>query len=147
MNKDTAIEVQKSIATDAISLVSIFGDSADVQLHQKSIVLIGKAWNVPKEETSAQLDLIQREQEIMHEVQDSGKADHVLNDEALRHCWTGMETLEVLEDLFATAIRLNSYDDRKTMLNMATALMEHQNFLDWIEKTPAEKELPEAANA
>lgn len=145
MNRETAIDTQKSIAADARSLVSIFGDTADVQLHQRSIELLGTAWDVPQEATSEQLGQILKEQESRRELQATEETDHAHKDETLRHNWTGRETLEVLEDLFATAIRLNSYKDRKTIFDMAAALMETQNFLDWIEKTPAEREMPEAA--
>lgn len=144
MDANRARELQKSVATEVISLVNVFGNAADTRLHEQSIGLIGKAWKLPDEVTGEQLALIQREKEIMNTVGEDEKADHIRKGENLRHCWTGMETLDAYEDLFATSLRLGSYAERKALFDMASELTECQNLLDWIEKTPAEKELPEA---
>ena len=52
--------------------------------------------------------------------------------------WTGTECIDVMEALFETAVQLNEKDDRCTLLNMAMTLMECQNLMDWVEKTPDE---------
>ena len=56
---------------------------------------------------------------------------------------TGMETLDNVWDLFETAVQTDSREQRTALFNLASELAECQNLLDWIEKTPAERELPE----
>lgn len=56
---------------------------------------------------------------------------------------SGMETLDNVWDLFETAVRLDNWEQRAAMFKLADELAECQNLLDWIEKTPAERELPE----
>ena len=46
--------------------------------------------------------------------------------------------IDVMEALFETAVQLNEKDDRCTLFNMAMTLMECQNLMDWVEKTPDE---------
>lgn len=58
---------------------------------------------------------------------------------------SGMETLDNVWDLFETATRLDSQEQREALFSLANELAETQNLLDWIEKTPAERELPEIA--
>ena len=86
------------------------------------------------------LDLIQQEKMVMQKLEAGEQATHIaLNDEELLINWSGMETLETVEDLFETSLRLESYPNREAMFKMAMTLIESQNLLDWIEKTPAEK--------
>ena len=58
---------------------------------------------------------------------------------------TGMETLDNIWGLFETAVAVDDQEQRTALLNLAQELAECQNLLDWIEKSPAEKELPEIA--
>ena len=60
---------------------------------------------------------------------------------------SGMETLDNVCGLFETAIQLESRDHREALFRLASKLMETQNLLDWIEKTPEEQELPELAES
>ena len=43
--------------------------------------------------------------------------------------------------------QLESRDHREALFRLASKLMETQNLLDWIEKTPEEQELPELAES
>ena len=144
MNKDMAQELQKKIATEAIAMVRLFGEGIDTQGYRQTVSLIGKAWALPKAVTGEQLELIQREMEVIRQAKEGECTDQVPKEKDILCNWTGMETLEALEDLFETSLHLDSYAERKAMFDMAATLMECQNFLDWIEKTPAERELPEA---
>ena len=56
---------------------------------------------------------------------------------------TGMETLDNVWDLFESAVQMDSQEQRTAMFKLANELAECQNLLDWIEKTPAERELSE----
>ena len=72
-------------------------------------------------------------------------ASHVLPEEKLPMNATGMETLDNVWDLFETAVQMDSREQRTAMFRLANELAECQNLLDWIEKTAAERELPEIA--
>lgn len=56
-------------------------------------------------------------------------------------------TLDNVCGLFETAIQMESRDHREALFRLASELMETQNLLDWIEKTPEEQELPELAES
>ena len=47
----------------------------------------------------------------------------------------------------ATDTIVESRDHREALFRLASKLMETQNLLDWIEKTPEEQELPELAES
>ena len=53
---------------------------------------------------------------------------------------SGLETLDNIWDLFETTLRTDSPYARTRLFEMAKWLEESQNLLDWIEKTPAEKQ-------
>ena len=53
---------------------------------------------------------------------------------------SGLETLDNIWDLFETTLRADSAYARTRLFEMAKWLEESQNLLDWIEKTPAEKQ-------
>ena len=89
------------------------------------------------------LDLILREKDILHRITAGESVGHVLPEEELPMNATGMETLDNVWDLFETAVQKDSREQRTAMFKLAGELAECQNLLDWIEKTPAEQELPE----
>ena len=65
---------------------------------------------------------------------------HVLPEEELPMNASGLETLDNIWDLFETTLRADSAYARTCLFEMAKWLEESQNLLDWIEKTPAEKQ-------
>ena len=65
---------------------------------------------------------------------------HVLPEEELPMNASGFETLDNIWDLFETTLRADSAYARTCLFEMAKWLEESQNLLDWIEKTPAEKQ-------
>ena len=72
-------------------------------------------------------------------------ASHVLPETELPMNDTGLETLNNVWDLFETAVQMDSWEQRMVTFKLASELAECQNLLDWIEKTAAERELPEIA--
>ena len=144
MTTERAKEFQKRITKEALALMVIHGESVsaapyeeDVSVahFEEAITLIGKAWDLPAEAAAENLDLIRREKD----------ASHVLPEEELPMNASGMETLDNVWDHFETAVQMDSREQRTAMFRLASELAECQNLLDWIEKTAAERELPEIA--
>jgi len=140
------------ITKEAIALMVIHGESvsaatseadSSVAHYEEAVTLIGKAWSLPAEVTQGNLRLIQREKDILRRNAAGEDVDHVLPEQELPMNTTGTETLDNVWDLFETAIRLEGVEQRTTMFKLANELAECQNLRDWIEKMPAERELPE----
>lgn len=106
--------------------------------HEQAVSLIGKAWRLTAEETSEQLALIEQEKAVMGRIENGEPAEHIRQELLLN--WSGLESIEVLEDLFETSTLLETAPERRSLFDMAMLLIETQNLLDWIEKTDAEKE-------
>ena len=148
MTTERAKEFQMRIAKEAIELMIIHGESAGVEgscvaHYEEAVTMIGKAWNLPAEVTAESLSLIQREKDVLSTLAAGEGASHVLPEQELPMNATGMETLDNVWDLFETAVQLDSREQRVALFSLASELAECQNLLDWIEKTPAERELPE----
>ena len=136
-------ELQERIGLDALTLLVLFGDSISTEMHERSIRMVGKTWGIPDAETQEWLDAIAKE----HSYAESGSPEHVRAEEELPVNLSGLETLNMIWDLFETAVQLESRDHREALFRLASKLMETQNLLDWIEKTPEEQELPELAES
>ena len=67
-------------------------------------------------------------------------SDLLLPEEELPMNASGLETPDNIWDLFETSLRVDSPYARTRLFEMAKWLEESQNLLDWIEKTPAEKQ-------
>ena len=154
MTTERAKEFQVRITKEALALMVIHGEcvstapseeDVSVTHFEEAITLIGKTWGLPAEATVENLGLIQREKDILHRLVAGEDASHVLPEEALPMNASGMETLDNVWDLFETAVRMDSREQRAAMFRLASELAECQNLLDWIEKTAAERELPEIA--
>jgi len=74
----------------------------------------------------------------MGRIENGEPAEHIRQELLLN--WSGLESIEVLEDLFETSTLLETAPERRSLFDMAMLLIETQNLLDWIEKTDAEKE-------
>lgn len=141
MTIERAKELQANIAKEAIALLVIHGDAIEVAQYEKSVSLIGEAWGIPAEDTENQLALIRKEWEAVTDGPAPGEIDHVLPETELPMNATGTETLDNIWGLFETSLRLDSAGKRATLFNLARELEECQNLLDWIEQTPAEKQV------
>lgn len=151
MTTERAKEFQTQITKEAIALMVIHGESVSevsgeetvsVAHYEEAVTLIGKAWSLPEEVTTENLGLIQQERDVLRRIAAGEDADHVLLEQELPMNATGMETLDNVWDLFETSTRLDSVEQRTALFKLANELAECQNLLDWIEKTPAERELP-----
>ena len=154
MTIERAKGFQRQITKEALALMVLHGESAGISTgvdgdgaarYEEAVALIGKAWELPTEATAENLSLIQREKDILRRIASGESASHVLPEQELPMNATGMETLDNVWDLFETAVQLDSREQRAALFGLANELMESQNLLDWIEKTPAEQELPEIA--
>ena len=152
MTTERAQEFQARITREALALMVIHGESVstaareeDVSVahFEEAVTLIGKVWNLPAEATEENLDFIQREKDIIHRLAAGEDVGHVLPETELPMNATGMETLDNVWDLFETAVQIDSWEQRMAVFKLAEELAECQNLLDWIEKTSAERELPE----
>jgi hypothetical protein len=154
MTTDRAKEFQVRITKEAIALLVIHGESVSaaastedisVAHFEQAVTLIGKAWNLPAEATMENISLIQKERDALRRIAAGEDVPHVLPEGELPMNATGMETLDNVWDLFETAVQMDSREQRMAMFKLASKLAECQNLLDWIEKTAAERELPEIA--
>ena len=154
MTTERAKEFQGRITREALALMVIHGESVSAAAseegvslahYEEAVTLIGKAWGLPAEATAENLSLIQREKDVLRRIAAGEDASHVLPEKELPMNASGMETLDNVWDLFETAVRMNLPVHRTAMFKLANELAECQNLLDWIEKTAAERELPEIA--
>jgi len=154
MTNQRAKEFQTRIAKEAVALMVIHGEgvseaakeeTVSVAHYEEAVTLIGEAWNLPTEVTAENLGLIQRERDVIRRISAGEDADHVLPERDLPMNATGMETLDNVWDLFETATRLENGEQRTALFDLVGELRDCQNLLDWIEKAPAERELPEIA--
>ncbi|MEA4893863.1 MAG: hypothetical protein VB064_01215 [Oscillospiraceae bacterium] len=144
MDQIRAQKLQKQIAKEAIALLSLGGNAADVQTHEQTVTLMEKAWKLPTEETRRLLDFIKQEKEVIQRLNSGDDVPHIqIDDEDVLANWSGMETLEASEDLFETSLHLDSYAERRVMFDMADTLRECHNLLDWITLTEDEKRMSE----
>ena len=144
MEQIEAQKLQMRIAKEAIALLSLGGNAAEVQTHKQTVTLMEKAWKLPTEETRRLLDFIQQEKEVIQRLNAGEDVPHIrIDDEDVLENWSGTETFEALEDLFETSLHLDSYAERRVMFDMADTLRDCQNLLDWIALTEDEKRLPE----
>lgn len=143
MTTERAQELQERIAKEAIALLAIHRTAAETATYEQGVTLIGMAWNLPTEGTERWLTLIRQEKETVTNTPPTEQPTHVFPEAELPMNASGMETLDNVWDLFETATRLDSREQREALFSLANELAETQNLLDWIEKTPAERELPE----
>lgn len=144
MKIEEAKKVQERIAKEAIALMVIQSEEdskTDIGIdhYEKAIILVGKAWNIPMEDTARSLSLIRQEREVLNKLAAGEDASHVLPETELPMNATGAETLENVLALFETAIRLDRLMDRKLLYHLASELAVSQNLSDWVEQAPMEK--------
>ena len=130
--------MDQSRARELQEKLSLAGSGAETAPYEQAVSLIGKAWRLTAEETSEQLALIEQEKAVMGRIENGEPAEHIRQELLLN--WSGLESIEVLEDLFETSTLLETAPERRSLFDMAMLLIETQNLLDWIEKTDAEKE-------
>ena len=143
MDQERARELQGKLVQQAAASLVLTGSGEDVEAYEQVVALIGKAWDLPMSGTAKQLALIEQERETMQRIERGEKAEHIAPIQDVLKGWSGLESVEVIEDLFETATLLDDHAGRKTLFNMAMTLVGSQSLLDWIEKTDEERMLPE----
>ena len=143
MDQERARELQGKLVQQAAASLVLTGSGEDVDAYEQVVSLIGKAWDLPMSGTAKQLALIEQERETMQRIEHGTKAEHIAPIQDVLKGWSGLESVEVIEDLFETATLLDDHAGRKTLFNMAMTLVGRQSLLDWIEKTDEERMLPE----
>lgn len=143
MDQERARELQGKLVQQAAASLVLTGSGEDVDAYEQVVALIGKAWDLPMSGTAKQLALIEQERETMQRIEHGTKAEHIAPIQDVLKGWSGLESVEVIEDLFETATLLDDHAGRKTLFNMAMTLVGSQSLLDWIEKTDEERMLPE----
>lgn len=154
MTTERAQELQSAITKEALALMVIHGDyvctateTDDIHvLHfEKVVKLVGEVWGLSEEVTTANLTMLDQERDVVRKLSAGEDVEHIMPENELPMNATGMETLDNIWGLFETAVAVDDQEQRTALLNLARELAECQNLLDWIEKSPAEKELPEVA--
>lgn len=130
--------LQDKLVQKAAAMIALAGSETKVEEYEQAIKLVGKAWGSDQSEVDKWLNLIQQERTAAAAAANGMPANHIMPERDLLLNWTGTECIDVMEALFETAVQLNEKDDRCTLFNMAMTLMECQNLMDWVEKTPDE---------
>ena len=148
MNQARSKDVQQTLTKEALTLQELGGSKAKVANYEQVIRLVGKASGIPRSETEDQLALIRQNRDDLQRIE-AGESvqERVFKDELFCVNWTGMETLDMITDLFEVSLNLERRGERQALYDMAMEIMETQCLLDWIEKTESEKELPEIVSA
>ena len=147
MNTELARDLQYRITKEALAMLVIHGSAAETDDYERAIILIGSAWGLDPQNAVSHLELITREKDAVRGTAEPEETCHVLPERELPMNASGMDTLDNVCGLFETAIQLESRDHREALFRLASELMETQNLLDWIEKTPEEQELPALAES
>lgn len=136
MNITRGKELQERIGLDALTQLTLLGTSADTGMQERCIRIVGETWDIPDAETQEWLDAITKERGYS----ESDSPEHVRPEEELPVNLSGLETLNMIWDLFETAAQMDDLSDRQEMLDFAKWMEESQNLLDWIKLTQAERE-------
>lgn len=136
MNITRGKELQERIGLDALTQLTLLGTSADTGMQERCIRIVGETWDIPDAETQEWLDAITKERGYS----ESDSPEHVRPEEELPVNLSGLETLNMIWDLFETAVQMDDLSDRQEMLDFAKWMEESQNLLDWIKLTQAERE-------
>ena len=130
--------IQEKLVQEAAAMIALGGPETKAEEYEQAIKLVGKAWSSDQSEVDKWLNMIQQERTAAAAEASGMPANHIMPGQDLLLNWTGVECINVLEALFETSVHLNEKDDRSALFNMAMTLMECQNLMDWVEKTPDE---------
>ena len=128
MDQERARELQGKLVQQAAASLVLTGSGEDVDAYEQVVALIGKAWDLPMSGTAKQLALIEQERETMQRIEHGTKAEHIAPIQDVLKGWSGLESVEVIEDLVETA----------TLLDVDVKAIE-----EVVEKTDEERMLPE----
>lgn len=130
--------LQDKLVQEAAAMIVLAGPETKVEEYEQAIKLVGKAWDSEQSEVDKWLDMIQQERTAVVSEANGIPANHIMPERYLLLNWTGVECINMMKAIFETSVQLNEKDDRCALFNMAMTLMECQNLMDWVEKTPGE---------
>lgn len=144
MKQNEITKLQDQIAREAVALLSMQGELDSADLSVRAIRLIGQAWDSDPAATERNLDLIERERDVVRAWSDQEEVTHVLTEEEMLNCATGEDIVEIIWGCFETAIRLECPDDRVAIYNMANYLAECFCLEDQLTKVKTQRTVEEA---
>ena len=130
--------LQGKLVQEAAAMIALAGPETKVEEYEQAIKLVGKAWDSKQSEVDKWLDMIQQERTAAVSEANGIPANHIMPERNLLLNWTGIECIDVMKAIFESSVQLNEKDDRCALFNMAMTLIECQNLMDWVEKTPGE---------
>lgn len=122
MTQQEIAKLQDQIARECVGILSMTGMADSAEQSENALRLIGKAWGCAPETTQQNLDLIQREKDVIRLWETQDEVTHALTEEEMLHAATGAEIVEMLWGCFETAVRLSDAKERTAMLEMARYL-------------------------
>ena len=108
MDQQRAKELQNKLVQQAAAMLVLVGSEAKVGEYEQAITLVGTAWKLPEKDTFEQLALIQKEREAMHRREKGKLSEHIMPERDILLNWSGLESIEVIEDLFETTTLLDT---------------------------------------
>ncbi len=135
MTIENAKVLQERLADEAIAQVQVQGgkELADTCIH--SISIVGKAWGIPADETANRQTRAQEEQ--TRRVGDVGAREDAA-DSGTRHSAPdgAKKAMQIVWELFETALDLDDDADRYKLFDTAHALAEAYLPPDWLGSKP-----------
>ena len=125
-------KILQQITAEAINGLELGGqvDHPSIKKMETAVGLIAKAWGLPQEIHQASVDLIQKEKELVR----SGSHEAALPDSELLETYDGPMIVELLWGLFETAIKLENFQDRAAVYELAILMTDCLILDDWIER-------------
>ena len=121
--------LQDKLVQQAAVMLVLAGSEEEVGEYEQVITLVGTAWKLPEKDTFEQLALIQKEREAMRRREKGEPSEHIMPERDILLNWSGLESIEVIEDLFETTTLLDTQVDHRALFRMAVILIECQNLL------------------
>lgn len=137
MEQNEIRNLQHQIVQEAAAMLRMTS-TAEITESERAINLIGEAWSLPAEDTLEELDLLRRERDAARKIEAGEAVERPLSETEVMNNATGMETLEMVWGLFETSLRLDSYDKRGALFDMAQYLAMALNLEDNIIKAEDE---------
>lgn len=132
MDQARSINLQKRLRNEAMALLALAGCETCVTEYQEVIQLVGKACGVPHATTEEQLGLIEAaKDEVRRKNAGEVITESVIPEEIIPN-WLPVDVHETVVALFEASLRLEQYEERCALYNMASELLETQSFEDWL---------------
>lgn len=130
MEKEKGMDLQQSIAKEALAMLVLGCGKDGVAKHEQAIQLIGAACNAPEEATSKLLGIIQQGKETPEKIKTEEIA--LEDNKDVMANWTAYDTFWVLMDLFQASTGMASQEERTTLYSLAEEIIGTQNFEEWL---------------